>query len=101
MVAVNMPVYAPPCVHRLVFRSHLRPMAMDRLSDKLDQVAPLLSKQVANDQLLTASLFQWNDQLFFYCESLRTKLGASELLTPLEDLLETWPGEGAPSAGCP
>ena len=42
-------------------------MAMDRLSDKLDQVAPLLSKQVANDQLLTASLFQWNDQLFFYC----------------------------------
>jgi len=96
VVAVNMPVYAPPCVHRLVFRSHLRPMAMDRLSDKLDQVTPLLSKQVANDQLLTASLFQWNDQLFFYCESLRTKLGASELLTPLDDLLETWPGEGTP-----
>ncbi len=98
---MNMPVYAPPPVHRLVFRGQLRPAAADRLPDKLTQWAPLLQKKIANGEVLTASLFRAEDQLFFYCECLRTKLPASELAAPLDDLLHDWPGTGNPRRWVP
>ncbi len=98
---MNIPVYAPPPVDRLVFRAQLRPAAANRLPDKLERLKLLAEKNIASGQMLTASLFQAQDQLFLYYECPRTKLPASEVAAPLNDLLEDWPGAAAPRCWVP
>jgi L-rhamnose mutarotase len=78
---MNMPVYAPPPVHRLVFRGQLRPAAADRLPDKLTQWAPLLQKKIANGEVLTGRLIYLRPEMvssyiFYHFQLQEEKPGA-------------------------
>ena len=48
-------------VQRLVFRGQLHPNAA------LPDLRPALAQRNAADQILTASLFRWRNNLFLYC----------------------------------
>ena len=98
---MSLPVYVLPSVHRLVYRAQLRAAAADRLSGQLDLVKPVLAKKLIANELMTASIFRWQDQLFFYYECLRGKIAPEELAAPLGDLLERWPGAAIPRRWVP
>ena len=90
---MSLPVYAPPPVHRQVYRAHLRASAETDLTSVLDVLAPELQQRVTAEDLLTLSLFRWANRLFLYYERPGEKLPPEELVAPLDPLLEQWPGE--------
>jgi len=98
---MSLPVYALPSVHRLTFRAQLRAAAAERLPEQLAALKLGLQKQLAMNRLMTASIFCWGDQLFFYYECPRVKMQPEELVAPLDDLLASWPGAGAPRRWVP
>ena len=85
---MSLPVYVLPSVHRLVFRAQLRAASADRLMEQLAVLKPVLEKRLAVNELMTASVFRWRDQLFFYYECPRGKVAPAELTVSLGDLLE-------------
>lgn len=98
---MSLPIYVLPSVHRLVFRAQLRAAGADRLMEQLAVQKPALEKRLAANELMTASIFRWRDQLFFYYECPRGKIAPEELTVSLSDLLEVWPGASAPRRWVP
>ena len=62
---------------------------------QLQQLVPALRQRIADEALLTISVFRWNRNLFLYGEHLREAIPPAELFAPLAALLEPWPGEEA------
>ena len=62
---------------------------------QLPELTPALQRRIADEALLTLSLFRWQRNLFLYCEHIREEISPAELFGPLEPLLEPWPCEEA------
>ena len=82
-------------VQRLVFRGQLHPNAV------LPDLRPALEQRSAADQILTASLFRWRNNLFLYCECPDAAIAPGDLVGGLDQAMATWPGATTPRVWAP
>jgi len=66
---------------------------------RLQELTPAVQQRIADEQLLTISLFRWQRNLFLYCEYIREEIPPAELFSPLEELLEPWPARSKAAVG--
>jgi len=80
-------------VFRQVWRGHL---ADGSEPTELETLRTHLQSLVATEQLLTASLFRWEQRLFLYVEAVGVAADPEDLTASLHKDLACWPGESNP-----
>jgi hypothetical protein len=79
-------------IYRQMFRAQSQPGQADACADGFAALQPELQQRIERGQLLTASVFRWGEQFFFYTECIAIPLEAEDLYGPAADMLLVWPG---------
>lgn len=88
-------------IYRVSFRAQAKEGALPELKQRLAQRFPEPRALLRDEALLTASLFSWERQLFWYAEGKGAVRHPATLFSDWSDLLDTWPGEKEPRLWIP
>ena len=88
-------------VQRMVFRGQVHPGREGALQAALPNLQSTLAQRVAADDILTLSLFNWQQQIFLYYECPGKAIAPADLVGYIDSALDPWPGEAAARVWAP
>lgn len=77
---------------RLVYRGKLKPDMECKFNDSVAKLKSGLETYLAEDKLMTLSIFNWKGTLFLYYECINEIIEPENLLGEISSCLEEWPG---------
>lgn len=88
-------------VHRALYRAQSKAGQEAAAVAHFQGAGAAIQRQVAQGDLLTASLFRWRNQFFAYWEGLQRPVAPEALFGEMAHLLELWPGIDSPRTFVP
>ncbi len=88
-------------IYRRVYRAQCQPGAEAATAAYFEAQRTALQEVIADQRLLTVSVFRWETTFFVYYEAVGTDAVPDELFGHGADLLRLWPGKGEPRAFVP
>lgn len=79
-------------MQRLMYRGQIKGNTGNELKNALGQCREKVRELVDDGILMTFTLYKYHDQLYLYYECLTEEVKPEELLEPLNQFLECWPG---------
>lgn len=88
-------------VHRFIYRAQMLPGHDGAAVEALNARASDARARVASGELMTASAYRYQSDVFVYYESLGAPRPPEAVFGDLSDVLAQWPGEAAPRCFVP
>lgn len=88
-------------MERCVYRAQIKPGAGAVVLNLFNGMNNKLKEFINTGEIMTLSVFKWNDNIFTYYECIDRIIKPEEIFGDISELLEKWPGEEKPRCWVP